>query len=97
MGKLLVQYHPEVMIFDSLAFDNTSDTQRIIIKGYDIHDQDMENDMMAWVFDTKTVPILHLQKLKQGDLLFWHSGELVPVPFDKEDDNVKVFRKVVNK
>lgn len=93
MGKLLIQYRPEVMLFDSLEFDNTSDVQRIIIKGYDVHDRDMENDMMAWVFDTKTVPIKSLENLKQGDLLFWQDGELLPVTFPREEDNVYVFKK----
>ena len=94
MGKALIQYEPEVMIFDSLTIDNTAPSQRVIVKGHDIHDRHLEHDLMAWVFDSKTVPILNLQALKSGDLLFWHSGDLVPVPFDKEDKNVKVFRKV---
>ena len=96
MGKVLIQFQPDVMIFDSMTFDNTSDVQRIIVKGFDVGD-DEQDHMMSWVFNTDTVPMLKLQQLKSGDLLFWHGGALIPVPFDKHQENVKVFRKVLNK
>ena len=58
MGRLLIQYEPEVMIFDSMQINNMSETQTLIVKGYNVDDENCENDLMAWVFDTKTIPLL---------------------------------------
>tara|TARA_R110001592_G_scaffold41456_6_gene135227 strand:+ start:7718 stop:8011 length:294 start_codon:yes stop_codon:yes gene_type:complete len=84
----------EVMIFDSLVINNDYPEQKLIIKGHDIADQNTTGEVFEWYFDAKTVPLLSLQTLKSGDLLFWNDGELTPVPFDKVNNNIKVFRKV---
>ena len=93
MGKLLIQYEPEVMIFDSMQINNMSETQTLVVKGYDVDDENCENDLLAWVFDTKTIPLLQVQKLKQGDLLFWINGELIPMPFPKDSRNISIFKR----
>jgi hypothetical protein len=84
----------EVMIFNTLAINNHTNGQKVVIKGYDIHDRDLKGDLMEWWFESKTVPLKNLETLKSGDLLFWNDGELTPVPFDTAQENVRVFSKV---
>lgn len=96
MGSTLKSIEPEVMIFNNLYFDTSNPMGLVIIKGHDIHDQTLNKELIEWVFNPKTVPLLSLQDLKSGDLLFWHSGELVPVTYDTNDSKLTVFRKLSN-
>ena len=97
MGSALpLLQESEVMIFDSLEINNHFKNQKITIKGYDIHDRGLKGVLLEWWFDATTIPLLNLQTLKLGDLLFWNNGELTPVPFDRQDNlNIKVFSKVM--
>jgi len=98
MGSALpLLQESEVMIFDSLIINNDLPEQKIIIKGYDINDRSTSGKLLEWYFDAKTIPLLRLQTLMSGDLLFWNDGELTPVPFDKDDKKIEIFRKVFNK